>query len=380
MDQIEITEKQKEEAMNNGFIVLGKTGVGKSNFLNALTGRMVARSERSLNSVTSETAIIYHKLKNNKWISLIDTPGLSDPKQGINEEVDNNTLKMIKECIKDNKIHVRGLLFLSNFQVERFDSDEQKTLVKYNELFPLKKFWEHIIIIFTHFYGDTQGGISEEEIKQLRSESNSEIFKNIMKRVEKVSNVIDYSQLDIRYTNLYFPIKNEIQRKNNKKYVSELEQSLTKLNEMDHLFCRVEISHMYNYRYQDAEDNKFYIGEVELTGYFDINEKPIKEEFKKIDVREIQGNETNLPAPEFDIEVVNVEQDENQNLDYKVEKNTGYYYKKILGAGIGGGIGGGIGAGLGFLLGSFIAAPALPVIGAGGALLGTVGAIIGARS
>ena len=322
MDQIEITEKQKEEAMNNGFIVLGKTGVGKSNFLNALTGRMVARSERSSNSVTSETAIIYHKLKNNKWISLIDTPGLSDPKQGINEEVDKHTLKKIKKCIKDNKIHVRGLLFLSNFQVERFDSDEQKTLVKYNELFPLKKFWEHIIFIFTHFYGDTQGGISEEEIKQLRSESNSEIFKNIMKRVEKVSNVIDYSQLDIRYTNLYFPIKNEIQRNNNKKYVSEIEQSLTKLNEMDHLFCRVEISHMYNYRYQDAEDNKFYIGEVELTGYFDINEKPIKEEFKKIDVREIQGNETNLPAPKINVEVFTGEKDENQNLDYKVEKNT----------------------------------------------------------
>lgn len=323
MDQIEITEKQKEEAINNGFIVLGKTGVGKSNFLNALTGRMVAKSERSLNSVTSETAIIYHKLKNNKWISLIDTPGLSDPKQGIKEEVDNNTLKMIKECIKDNKIHVRGLLFLSNFQVERFDSDEQRTLVKYNELFPLKKFWEHIIIIFTHFYGDTQAGTSEEEIKQQRSESNSDIFKNIMKRVEKVSNVIEYSQLDIRYTNLYFPIKNETQRKNNKKYVSELEQSLTKLNELEHLFCKVEISHMYNYRYQDAEDNKFYIGEVELTGYFDINEKPIKEELKKIDVRVIQENETNLPAPDINnIKVVEVEQDENQNLDYKVEKNT----------------------------------------------------------
>ncbi len=378
MEQIEITEKQKKEAMNNGFIVLGKTGVGKSNFLNALTGRMVARSERSLNSVTSETSIIYHKLKNNKWISLIDTPGLSDPKQGINEEVDKHTLKKIKKCIKDNKIHVRGLLFLSNFQVERFDSDEQKTLVTYNELFPLKKFWEHIIIIFTHFYGDTQGGISEEEIKQQRSESNSDIFKKIMKRVEKVSNVIDYSQLDIRYTNLYFPIKNETQKKNNKKYISELEQSLTKLNELDHLFCRVEISHMHNYRYQDAEDNKFYIGEVELTGYFDINEKPIKEEFKKIDVRVIQENETNLPAPEINVKVINAEQDENQNLGYKVEKNppTSYYYKTFKGI-LGAGIGGGIGAGLGFLLGGLAATPVLPVIGAGGILLGT---IIGASS
>lgn len=192
---------------------------------------------------------------------------------------------MIKKCNKKNKIHVRGILFLSNFQIERFGADEQKTLCKYNKIFPLKKFWEHIIFIYTHYYGDAEGGISAEEVKLLREKSNSEIFQQIMERVKNVSNVIKYNQLDIKYINLYFPLKKEIQKNNNKKYINELEESLTKLNEKEHLFCRIEICHYKNYRYQKEEDKKFYIGEVEVIGYFDINEKPIKEDFNEIDVR-----------------------------------------------------------------------------------------------
>ena len=199
----QITKEQKEQAVNNGFIVLGKTGTGKSNFINALTGKLVAKSERSYKPITTEPSIFYHKLSNNKWISLIDSPGLSDPKVFEDKEYDNKTLEKIQKCIKDNKIHVKGILFLTNFQIERFDSDEQNTLIKYNQLFPLKKFWEHIIIIYTHYYGDDNGGISKEDIKQERSKSNSQIFEEFMERVKKVSNVIPYNQLDIKYSNLY---------------------------------------------------------------------------------------------------------------------------------------------------------------------------------
>ena len=378
MEQNKINEEQKNEAKNNGFIVLGKTGVGKSNFLNALTGKMVAKSERNLNPVTTETSIIYHKLKNNKWIALIDTPGLSDPKVFEDKKFDENTLKKIKKCIKDNKIHVRGILFLTNFQIERFDADEQKTLCKYNKIFPLKKFWEHIIIIFTHYYGDTEGGISAEEIKQVREKSNSDIFQQIMNRVKNVSNVIKYSQLDIKYTNLYFPLKNNIQKNNNKKYVNELEESLTKLSEKEHLFCRIEICHFKNYRFQKDEDKKFYFGEVEVIGYFDINEKPLKEDFNEIDVREIQKDEKGLPDSELLVEEIKAEEDENNNLYHKATENPpDSYYWKAFKTIIGGGIGGAIAGGFGLLLGGIIGSPIVPIIGAGGLIIGSV---IGAKS
>ena len=382
MEQIIITKEQEEQAKNNGFIVLGKTGVGKSNFLNALTGKIVAESKSTLKPVTCDTKIIYHKLKNNKWISLIDTPGLSDPKQHEDKEYDDKTLEKIKKCIRDNNVHVKGLLFLTNFQFERFDWDEQRTLIKYNEIFPLKKFWEHIIIIYTHYYGDNNGGISEEDIKKERSKTNGEIFEKFMERIKKVSNVIDYNKLDIKYSNLYFPTKNKIQEENNKKYLSELEQSLTKLYEMEPLFCKIEIAHFTNYKYKNEEDGKIYIGEVEIIGYFDINKKPIKEIFKPIDVREVQKNETDFEKPQIEVEEIKVVEKEDKKLDYEVVKNPeNSYYKKIFKGFLGGAIGGGIGAagGVGLILGG-LAAPVIPVIGIGGIICGIVGSVIGVNS
>lgn len=383
MEKIKITKKQEKEAKNNGFIVLGKTGVGKSNFLNALTGNMVAKSERSLKPVTTETSIIYYKLNNNKWILLIDTPGLSDPKKNEDKEYDNKTLKKIAKCIENNNIRVKGLLFLTNFQIERFDADEQKTLVKYNQLFPLKKFWEYVIIIYTHYYGDDNGGITKEEIKKERAKSNSQVFEEFMERVKNVSNVIPYNQLDIKYSNLYFPTKNKIQEENNKNFISELEQSLIKLYEKEPLFCKIHIAHFTNCKYKNAEDGKIYYGDFEIYGYFDVNtDKPIKEQFKPINVREIQKEEKVIDEPKLEVEEIKVEENEDKNLDYKVVKNPkdSYYYKIFKGI-VGGVLGGGLGAagGLGLIVGG-LAAPVVPVIGLGGIILGAIGGIIGANS
>ena len=36
------------------------------------------------------------------------------------------------------------------------------SLLSYNALFQLKNFWERIIVLFTHYYGDPNGDIKEE--------------------------------------------------------------------------------------------------------------------------------------------------------------------------------------------------------------------------
>ena len=85
-------------------------------------------------------------------------------------------------------------MFLVNFQNERFDSTEQDALLNYNKTFPLKRFWKSLIIIYSHYYGD-EDGESKEEIKELRDESNSEIFSKLMEKVKNVSDVIEYKNL-----------------------------------------------------------------------------------------------------------------------------------------------------------------------------------------
>ena len=232
--------KEKEKAKINGFVLAGKTGAGKTTLLNAMFGKEVGKVERSLNSVTQESTVYYYKTQNGKCISLIDTPGLSDSNSLEKINIDFIHLENITEVISKENIRLKGILFLVNFQNERFDSDEQKALLRYNELFPLRRFWKNIIIIFTHNFGDPDGD-SKEEMKAQRDISNGNIFSKIMDKVKNVSDVIKYNELKIKYFNSYSPTKNDNQKKKNIIVRDELEKELNLLCETEPLFSQIEI-------------------------------------------------------------------------------------------------------------------------------------------
>lgn len=363
---MELSESEKNEAKKNGFIMLGKTGTGKSNLLNSLFSKKVAKSERTLERVTESPNIYYYKIEPNKCICLIDTPGLSDTKTIEDESIDEKHLNNIKKKIAEENIHIKGLLFLVNFQDERFDADEQKTLIKYNTVFPLKRFWKHIIILFTHYYSDPNGD-NEEEMKKSRAESNKKIFSKIMEKVKNVSDEINYDDLDIQYTNLYFPTKNDKQKKNNEKYLKELKASFERLCSKDPLFSSVEIAIINNYVFK-GEDNKKYIGKAEVTGFFDFNEKPIHETVKLLEWREFTKKDKGLKLECESDKIIQAVLN-NEAIEH-IEKDGPGYYKKLV---LGGGIGGTIGVVAGLVLGAIIGGPFLPIIAVGAGVAGIVG-------
>ena len=123
---LDLTDKEKEEARQNGFILVGKTGVGKTTLLNALYNRTVGKVEKSANSCTQISSVYYYKMNNGKSICLIDTPGLSDSKKTEKENIDKEHLEGITSVISKEKVHIKGILFLVNFQHERFDASEQE--------------------------------------------------------------------------------------------------------------------------------------------------------------------------------------------------------------------------------------------------------------
>ena len=49
------------------------------------------------------------------------------------------------------------------FKIRDF-ANEQEALLSYNKLFPLKKFWSSLVIIYTHFYEDPNEDDDEEEM------------------------------------------------------------------------------------------------------------------------------------------------------------------------------------------------------------------------
>ena len=69
-----LTEEEKEKAKQNGFILVGKTGVGKSTIVNAIFNKVMISSRDARIAMETKSCIIYYyKLTNGKvvcWLKL----------------------------------------------------------------------------------------------------------------------------------------------------------------------------------------------------------------------------------------------------------------------------------------------------------------------
>ena len=338
------TQEELNIARQNGFILTGKTGSGKSTLLNVLFNKKVTEAKPCAFAVTKNPSVFYLKLKNGTCISLVDTPGLSDPEITSRDEtnLDEKHLKDIEKVISEEKIHIKGILFLVNFQIERFDNSEQEALICYNKIFPLKRFWKHLIVIFTHHYGDPNGDTTEEMI-QNRDESNGQIFTLLMKRVKNVSDVIDYRDLRVKYYNSYSSVKNHNQEIVNNKNKEDLEILINELCQSEPLFCQIEIIHVKNEKIK--ENGQTFLVEYERIGFFDFNHNPLKEKINLIKKEPINDDQE-VPLVSQEVKVFAAQSDSSGNLNYSGEKGN-KNNSKYLKNGVGGGLGAILGAGLG---------------------------------
>lgn len=364
--------KDINKAKQNGFILTGITGAGKTTLLNVLLNEEVGTVRKSASSVTKDSTVYYYKDNSGNCFSIIDTPGLADTAN--DKKVENDHLDSIRKAVKKDNIHIKGILFLINFQKERIDASEQGALINYNQLFPLKRFWKNIIIIYTHYF-TCEDGDELEDMKQERSESNKVIFTNIMKVVKGVSDVIKYEDLKILYFNSFWPIKKEKQKKINEKVRSKLDIELIELSKTEALFCKIEFVHINDYHIN--ENGKEYLAEVEFIAFYDLQDNPIKKTTPEIkNKKEINKKLLKeIPKEKIEVDVVNAEKDKDGNLNHVAKKGTEENsnilreYKK---EGIGAIIGGVLGVVGGSILFTTAAPVAIAAVGAGG-----IGALIG---
>ena len=258
------------------------------------------------------------------------------------------------------------------YYLERFDKSEQEALISYNQLFPLRRFWKHLIVIFTHDYADPNGD-PLEEIKQIRDESNGIIFSKIMDKVKNVSDIIDYKNLRIKYYNSYSPVRNEKQKLQNNKNKQDLEILLNELCQTEPLFCKIEVIHVKNEKIVE-NGNKFLV-EYEKIGFFDFNNMPLKEKINVIKKEPIYENPPPCscdysgfqggrePDPKKDDELKIIEDKNPDNSKYIKAAGIG----GLIGAAIG--VIGGVATAAGTVTVSAIAAPVVGV-GVAGSLIG----------
>ena len=100
-----LTEQEKEEAKQNGFILVGKTGAGKTTILNAIFNKVMGKVEKSAISVTKESSVYYYKLTNGNVVCLIDTPGYNDSNNN-----DKKNYAHIKQSLTCNKYSIKGIV------------------------------------------------------------------------------------------------------------------------------------------------------------------------------------------------------------------------------------------------------------------------------
>ena len=257
-----LTKEEKEEAKQNGFILVGERGVGKSTIVNAIFNKEIISSrDARIAMETKSCTTYYNKLTNGKVVCLVDTPGLADTEKTEKKNIDNIHLEGITKAISDSKIHIKGILFLVNFQSERFDASEQEALLNYNTVFPLKSFWKSLVLVYTHFYSDPNEDDDEETMKESRSVSNGEIFESLMEKVKGVSDTISYKDLKIKYCNSYSEPKNNNKKMNNDKTREQLESVFDELSKNPPLYNQVETKHITNHKWTE-DDGIEYIGEV----------------------------------------------------------------------------------------------------------------------
>ena len=141
-------------------ITLGETGSGKSSFCNTL---FISQHFQVGHSLDSQTEKVEGKYGEGEYkdIFIIDTPGLNDSE---GEQTDKDNIKEMKDYIKKNP-RIKGILMVFKFTDNRITGSVKKSIKIFYDFFPMPNFWEHVIILFSHY--DIK---NEEKINLLKRE------------------------------------------------------------------------------------------------------------------------------------------------------------------------------------------------------------------
>ena len=155
------------DSNKKGVIVLGETGVGKSNFGNFLIKSQKFKISSSTNSETQQVSY-----GESSQIIMIDSPGINDSSLD-DEEIEEKHLIDIVKAFKQAK-YLNTILILLNYQQPRLSRNLKIMIKLFCSIFKISLFMKHLGIVFTRCF-DEDGRPSEEELAQRRNEWDQQI-------------------------------------------------------------------------------------------------------------------------------------------------------------------------------------------------------------
>jgi predicted GTPase len=157
---------------NFSFMLVGRTGVGKSSTINSLMGEQVAKVGDS--EPTTFTVSPYKLKKSGVDFTIWDTPGLCDALDNANDE---EYMKQISAVVED----VDCLWFVSRLDETRLSSDEQYALLLITNTLGAE-IWERALIVFTHACNWSVEQRYEEALRE-----RTAVVKEYLQRITKKS-------------------------------------------------------------------------------------------------------------------------------------------------------------------------------------------------
>ena len=136
-------------------ILFGKTGHGKSTFCNLLSDSYEFKvgDVADVNSCTKDIKKKEYDFKeDNVKLVIIDTPGFSDT-----DGDDDKIIEKIKNyLLKKDFPRINSIIVVISIQEPKLDQSIQLFLEVMCQVFPLPKLWEHIILVWTHYYAGSE--------------------------------------------------------------------------------------------------------------------------------------------------------------------------------------------------------------------------------
>lgn len=265
------------------FVVLGKTGCGKSSFLNALLKNYKKNGDIPSNDegegCTKDIEEYYIQDGRDKY-TFYDTPGLDDGK--INSKIIS---ELRKEATKESE-RIKAILICCHIDDKRLSTSTKKMITEFMNCFPLKDFWNHVLIIRTHVRnknlkkkGKLGNSIkNDEDLRNYMEEKGINMPENLEER-EFYFNSVKENDNGTKSINVDIDIKNEFNRLLEQiKSLYPIFNSIKYINEFDQTEGNFKVTY-YQYIYEDFNGNKvtkniemgrtFIIKEVGKTGPFD---------------------------------------------------------------------------------------------------------------
>lgn len=180
-----------EDKKKKGVIILGETGVGKSNLGNYIIKNNNFKTSSSLESETKNIAY-----GESDEIVVIDSPGVNDTSS--NDDIEEEHLIKIVKAFKEAK-NLNTILILINYQQPRLSRNLQIMLKLFCSIFKISFFLKHLGIVFTRAFTE-DGRPDQEELDEKKKEWDEKIKKII--RLTLVNEEIPDDKIQYFFVNL----------------------------------------------------------------------------------------------------------------------------------------------------------------------------------